>query len=174
MGETVTLLKGSEPYLTVPSPLTDDIDMSQFDCGKEALNDWLQTHAKKQEGRSARCYVTCLGKVAVGYYCLNTGAISRKDAPRNLKRNMPDPIPIMIIGRLAVDKAYQGRGIGAGLLKDGLLRVLQASGVVGARAVLIHAIDHDAIPFYAAYGFKSFPSDARTMFLPIDQLKLAL
>jgi GNAT superfamily N-acetyltransferase len=174
MGEIVTSIMGSEPYLTAPTPFADTFDVSRFDCGKEALNDWLRYRAAKQEARSARCYAVCLGSIVVGYYCLSTGAVSHADAPRILKHNMPDPSPVMIIGRLAVDKTFQGRGIGGGLLKDGLQRILQASGIVGTRAVLVHAIDHEAIPFYAGYGFKSFPSDARTMFLPIEVLKAAL
>jgi GNAT superfamily N-acetyltransferase len=110
----------------------------------------------------------------VGYYCLSTGAVSHAEAPRLLRHNMPDPTPVMIIGRLAVDKAWQGRGIGAALLKDALQRILQASALVGARAVLVHVLDTETIPFYAAYGFRSFPSDPRTMFLPMEVLKAAV
>ena len=114
MGEVVTSIKGSEPYLTAPTPFAETFDVSRFDCGKEALNDWLRHKAAKQEARSARCFVVCLGSVVVGYYCLSTGAVSHTDAPRALKHNMPNPTPIMLIGRLAVDKAYQGKGIGGG------------------------------------------------------------
>ena len=88
--------------------------------------------------------------------------------------NMPDPTPVMVLGRLAVDKEFQGRGIGKDILRDALVRVLQASRVVGARALIVHAIDDDAVPFYAAFGFRPFPGDARTMFLPIEAIKRAV
>lgn len=87
---------------------------------------------------------------------------------------MPDPIPVMILARLAIDRQFQGRGLGSALLKDALSRIVAASKIVGARAVLVHAIDEEAVSFYAAYGFKSFPGDARTQFLPIESIVAAL
>jgi GNAT superfamily N-acetyltransferase len=83
---------------------------------------------------------------------------------------MPDPTPVVIIGRLAIDKNYQGKGLGRALLKDALLRITKASELVGARAVIVHAVDQGAIPFYARYGFKSFPVGSQTLFLPIDEI----
>jgi GNAT superfamily N-acetyltransferase len=83
---------------------------------------------------------------------------------------MPDPTPVVIIGRLAVDKAYQGKGIGRALLKDALLRVTKASELVGARAVVVHAVDQEAVPFYARYGFRTFPIGNQTLYLPIDEI----
>lgn len=87
---------------------------------------------------------------------------------------MPDPIPVMILARLAIDRQFQGRGLGSALLKDALSRIVAASKIVGARAVLVHAIDEEAVRFYAAFGFKAFPGDARTLFLPIESIVAAL
>ena len=87
---------------------------------------------------------------------------------------MPDPIPVMILARLAIDRQFQGRGLGSALLKDALSRMIAASKIVGARAVLVHAIDEEAVSFYAAFGFKSFPGDARTLFLPIESIAASL
>jgi len=174
MAEVIPHPKASEPTLSAPTPITEQHDFSAFDCDKAALNDWLRYRALRAEGRSARAYVTAIGKTVVGYYCLATGAVMVKDAPGNIRRNMPNPIPVMILGRLAVDKPYQGRGIGPALLKDALQRVLTVSQQVGVRAVMVHAIDNDAIAFYSAYGFKAFPADSRTLFLPVTEIMAAL
>jgi GNAT superfamily N-acetyltransferase len=100
--------------------------------------------------------------------------VQHEGAPRKLRQNLPNPTPVVIIGRLAVDKAYQGKGIGRGLLKDALLRITKASELVGARAVLVHAVDQEAVPFYARYGFRSFPMGNQSLYLPIDEIVAAL
>ena len=168
---------GKVNTLSAPEPISDTHDLSRFDCGKDALNDWLRSRAARSEGLSARCYVVCAGRAVVGYYCLSTGAVRHDGstrAPRALRANMPDPTPVMVLGRLAVDKEFQGRGIGKDMLRDALQRVLQASRVVGARALIVHAIDDEAVPFYAGFGFRSFAGDARTMFLPMEAIKRAV
>lgn len=99
---------------------------------------------------------------------------TRKGAPRKLRQNAPDPTPVVIIGRLAVDKAFQGKGLGRGLLKDALLRITKASEMVGARAVVVHAVDQEAVPFYARYGFRSFPIGNQTLFLTIEEIVRSL
>jgi GNAT superfamily N-acetyltransferase len=174
MGE-VREFAESSGGVSAPSPLTPEHDCSRFDCGKVPLNDWLRHNALKAEGRSARCYVAATGRgVVLGYYCLATGAVEHDGAPRKLRQNMPNPTPIVIIGRLAVDKDAQGTGLGRALLKDALLRVTKASQLVGARAVIVHAVDHEAVPFYARYGFKSFPIGNQTLFLPVDEIIASL
>lgn len=130
--------------------------------------------AARLEGRSARCYVVCTGNIVVGYYCLATGAVAHHAALSALKRNMPNPIPTRVIGRLAVDVRHQGHGIGRGLLQDALKRVSAAPQSVGARAVMVHAIDHSAVPFYVQYGFKAFPAGSTTLVLPIETIAAAL
>jgi hypothetical protein len=151
-----------------PSALLSTHDVSRFDCGKAPLTDWLRERAFKAEGRSARTYVTCLDNDVVGYYCLATAGIGISDAPPKVRRNMPDPIPVGLIGRLAVHTSLQGTGarLGSGLLRDGIQRMAQAAEIVGMAAILVHAIDEDAMSFYMKYGFAAFPPDSRTFFLP--------
>lgn len=110
----------------------------------------------------------------VGYYTLAAGAARRAELPPKLARNIPDPTPLMLLARLAVDRSRQGSGLGAGLLRDALKRVLAAQTIIGARAVLVHAIDPQAAAFYGKYGFVEFPSGSRTMFLPIETIARAL
>jgi ribosomal protein S18 acetylase RimI-like enzyme len=116
----------------------------------------------------------CIGSTVVGYYCLATGAEKRVAMPKKIRQGIPDPVPLMIIGRLAVDRSYQGRGIGSGLLLDALKRILAASELVGCRAVLVHAIDQAALGFYIQYGFIEFPTGSQTLFLPIETIRTGL
>lgn len=169
---------GKIDRITVPAPLAGSHDLSRFNCGKDALNDWLRLRAAASEGRSSRCYVVCTGPVVVGYYSLSTGAVSHAGtqgrAPRPLRTNLPDPTPVMVLGRLAVDKNFHGHGIGKGLLKDALQRALAASHLIGARALIVHALDDAAVAFYAAFGFKPFPGEPRTLFLPMKAIRRAV
>jgi GNAT superfamily N-acetyltransferase len=148
--------------------------LADFSCGNDDLDAWLASIALKAEGNSARTYVVCRGGKVVGYYCLATGAVARGNAPGRVRRNAPDPVPVLVIGRLAVDRSCQGQGLGAGMLQDAFRRSLQAARIVGCRAVLVHAIDAEAVAFYARYGFVEFPGGSRTMFLPLDTIAQAL
>ncbi len=155
--------------ITPPQALQATHDVSAFDCGKDALTGWIRHTAKKSEARGARTFVVCAAKNRViGYYALAAGAVDRVRSPSALSRNMPDPIPVIVLARLAVDKEWSGKGIGAGLLKDALRRALAVSQNVGARAMLLHAIDDEAAAFYRQYGFKPFASEPRTLFLPLE------
>jgi GNAT superfamily N-acetyltransferase len=160
--------------ITPPAPLDPSHEITAFDCGKPALTDWLRVHAAKNEGRGSRTYVVCEGKRVIGYYALAAGAVERARAPSNLARNTPDPIPVFVLGRLAVDQSFHGKRIGEGLLRDALKRCLGASREIGARAVLVHALDDEAVGFYLSYGFKPFPTEARTLYLPMSQIVAAL
>jgi GNAT superfamily N-acetyltransferase len=160
--------------LSPPRPIHADDDTSRFDCGDELLNDWLRRQASKSEGSSARSYVVCDGRLVIGYYCLATGGVARAGVPRKIRHGLPDPTPVMILGRLAVDKVYQRKSIGSALLKDALQRCLQVAGHAGLRAVLVHAIDDAARDFYAGYGFIEFPVGTRTLYLPMELLAKAL
>jgi GNAT superfamily N-acetyltransferase len=157
-----------------PTPIAAGHDTSGFSCGNDGLDAWLRTTALKAEGNSARTYVVAGGEAVVGYYSLATGSVARGLAPGKVRRNAPDPVPVLLVGRLAVDRRYQGQGIGGGMLRDALQRALQASLIVGCRAVLVHAVDGDAVEFYARYGFVEFPGGTRTMFLPLETLRRAL
>jgi GNAT superfamily N-acetyltransferase len=156
--------------LSAPEPITPQVKVDDFSSGKPPLDDWLHRRALKAEGRSARTYVVAARSVVVGYYCFAAGAVRLAEAPKPLRRNMPDPVPVILLGRLAVDQRWQGRGIGKGLLKDALLRALAASLHIGARAVLVHAIDDDARAFYEGFDFVAYPAGTRTLFLPMETI----
>src|SRR5690349_2954775 len=113
--------------ISAPEPIGPEHDVSRFDCGKPPLDDWLKTKALKSEGRSARCFVVCDGSTVIAYYALSTGTVAHAGAPRALRHNMPEPTPVMVIGRLAVDRAHHGKGVGGHLLRDALGRILAAS-----------------------------------------------
>ena len=110
----------------------------------------------------------------VGYYCLATGGVARANVPKPMQRNMPDPIPMIVLGRLAVDQRFQGQGIGGALLRDAVLRVHQASEIVGIKAILVHAISEEARRFYMAQGFLETPFERMTLCLPLEAVEPAL
>lgn len=159
---------------SAPSPILRVHETAGFACGHEPLDAWLRTRALVSEGRTARTFVVCEDNAVVGYYCLATGAVRRGDAPGNLRRNSPDPVPVLLIGRLAVAKRCERKGIGAGLLQDALRRVVQATTVVGAAALVVHAIDDDAGSFYRKFGFLDFADGTRTLYLPIETIRAAV
>ncbi len=167
-------MSGAPPIRT-PEHLTDRHECSSFDCGEPALNDWLRQQALRNEARGAsRTYVICVGQRVVGYYALATGAVTRAAATGKVRRQMPEPIPVMIIGRLAVDVRYQGQGLGYGLLRDALLRTLQVAAQTGIRAVLLHAMTSDAKTFYQRAGFHESPVDPLLMMITMDDVEKAL
>lgn len=155
--------------LSAPVPLSADHDLSQFDCGEPALNDWLRHRAVKNESRFSRTYVVCAGNSVVAYACISAGSVERVAAPGKVRRNAPDKIPIAIIGRLAVSRDYAGKGLGADLLADVLRRIVLAAQSLGIAAVLVHPKDEAAMRFYMACAeFIEYPADSRTLYLPID------
>jgi GNAT superfamily N-acetyltransferase len=161
---------------TPPEPLQPTHDVEKFDCGKPTLNDWLRKRALQNETTgSSRTYVVCCGKQVVGYYSLANGSAIHAEAPGKIRRNMPDPIPVMVLGRLAVDINHQGKGIGKGLVKDAVLRTLQASEIAGIRAILVHALDEEAKKFYVARcGFSPSPVHPLTLMVTLADVKKSL
>src|ERR1700704_1661576 len=124
-----------------PERLSAKRDLAEFDSGEPALDDWLRRRAEQNEASGAsRTYVVCVGRKVVGYYTLAAGAIAHADAPGRIRRNMPDPVPVILLGRLAIDRAYHGQGLGTGLLRNAVLRTMQAAEIAGVRAILVHAI----------------------------------
>lgn len=155
--------------LTAPAPLSADHDTTAFDCGSPPLNDWLRHRALKNESRFSRTYVVCDGRRVAAYYCVSAGSVERMEAPGKLRRNAPDAIPVSVIGRLAVDRAYAGKGLGTDLLADALRRIALVSQTIGIAAVLVHAKDEAAKRFYLhAAEFIEYPDGSRTLFLPIE------
>lgn len=158
-----------------PEKLTPGHDLSQFDCGEPALDDWLRRRARQNETSGAsRTYVVCLGARVVGYYALAVGAVAHADAPGRVRRNMPDPVPVMIIGRLAIDHTIQGQSIGPALLRDAVLRTLQAGEIAGIRAILVHAISERAKRFYEKWGFLASPIDLMTLMITMTEAQRVL
>lgn len=161
--------------LSAPAPLTAGHDLSAFDCGEPALNDWLRDRALKGESRFSRTYVVCEGRRVAAYYCISAGAVERATAPGKLRRNAPDAIPVSVIGRLAVDRRHAGRGLGADLLADALRRIALAARSIGIRAVLVHAKDEAARRFYLRCAeFIEYPKDSRMLFLPVETVLAAV
>jgi GNAT superfamily N-acetyltransferase len=133
------------------------------------LNDWLKNRALKNESRFSRTYVVCDGNRVVAFFCISAGSVERSAAPGKLRRKAPDPIPVSMIGRLAVSRDHAGRGLGADILSDALRRIALASQSIGIGAVMVHAKDDQAKRFYMARAeFIEYPADSRTLFLPIE------
>jgi GNAT superfamily N-acetyltransferase len=165
----------SEFRLSAPVPVTAEHDVSAFDCGEPALNDWVRHRALKNESRFSRTYVVCEGKRVVAYFCISAGAVERAAAPGRLRRNAPDKIPVSVIGRLAVSRSHAGKGLGADILADALRRIAVASQSIGIGAVLVHAKDDAAKRFYMKCAeFIEYPEDSRTLFLPIETVVAGL
>jgi GNAT superfamily N-acetyltransferase len=163
-----------EPRLSAPVPLSSEHDLSDFDCGEPALNDWLWHRALKNESRFSRTYVVCDGNRVVAYFCISAGAVERVAAPGKVRRNAPDTIPVSVIGRLAVSRDHAGKGLGGDLLSDALRRIAVASQSIGIGAVLVHAKDDAAKRFYLKCAeFIEYPEDSRTLFLPIETVVAA-
>jgi hypothetical protein len=161
--------KSSDTAFLAPVPLTSDHDLSSFDCGEPALDDWLRNRALKNESRFSRTYVVCEGNRVVAYFCISAGAVERAAAPGRVRRNAPDTIPVSVIGRLAVSRDCSGKGLGADILGDALRRIAVASQSIGIGAVLVQAKDDKAKRFYLKCAeFVEYPADSRTLFLPIE------
>ena len=145
---------------SAPRPIRADDDVANFDSGEPSLDDYLRTRAlsNHMEGAS-RCYVTCRGGRVVGFYALASASVERHTAPGAVRRNMPDPIPVILLSRLAVDTREQSKGLGKLLLRDAISRSVQAANLIGVRAMLVHAINGDARSFYYAHGFDPSPTD---------------
>lgn len=155
--------------LSRPAPLAPEHDLSAFDCGEAALNDWLRERALRNESRFSRTYVVCEGVRVVAFVSVSAGAVERASAPGRLRRNAPDVIPVTVIGRLAVTRDHAGRGLGPDLLADALRRVALASRSIGIAAILVHAKDEAAKRFYLRCAeFIEYPADSRILFLPIE------
>ena len=153
-----------------PELLSKDHDLSAFSSGQPALDQWLVRRAlANQISGASRTYVTVHQGAVLGYYALVAGSIDMLEAPSPTRRNMRDPIPIVLLGRLAVAEQYQGRGVGAFLLRNAFGRVIQASEVIGIAGIVVHALDEAAKAFYVHYGFIESPSHPMTLMLSIKR-----
>lgn len=136
-------------------------DLQSFDCGKDALNQWVQKYAlQAQSANSSKTYVALNGSAIVGFYSLAVGHVEFDEASTRLKKGLArQPVPVMLLARLAVHKEWQNKGLGKALLRDAVLRTLQAAEIVGIRAFVTHAKDEDAMRFYQRFDLKRFDSD---------------
>jgi GNAT superfamily N-acetyltransferase len=154
--------------LSAPTLLGAAHELDLFDSGHDSLDEWLRRRARSnQVSRASRTYVVSEGARVVGYYCLSSGALAVADAPGVIKRNMPDPIPMAVLGRLAIDRSWQGKGLGAALLQDAVMRVGQAAHIVGIRGLLVHTISNEAKAFYEHYGFAASPTNPMTLIMSL-------
>lgn len=157
--------------ITAPVAITTAHDLENFCSGEPSLDMWLRSKALKNEGKASRTYVVCQGNRVVGFYSLAVGSVAHEFSPGNIKRNMPDPVPVMILGRLAVDQNAQGKGIGKALVRDAILRTIQAASIAGIRAILVHALHDRAATFYQECGFRASPVSPLTFMLRLEEVR---
>lgn len=161
--------------LAAPVPLATTHDVESFACGVSSLDVWLKRHALRNEaGGASRTYVVRIDNTVVGYSCLAAGAVARNEAPKQMQRNMPDPVPVMVLGRLAVDQTYQDKRIGSALLRDAILRGLQVATTIGIKAILVHAVSEEAKAYYLTKGFAESPIEPMTLCLVLETARWAL
>ncbi|HJU20738.1 MAG TPA: GNAT family N-acetyltransferase [Stellaceae bacterium] len=161
--------------LTAPTPFAPEHEIEAFRSGVEPLDEWLKKQARANEAAGAsRTYVLCEGRRVIGYYSLAAGSVLRQIATGSVRRNMPDPVPVALLGRLAINQGWQRRGLGLALLRDAILRIVGAAETIGVRAILVHAISDDARAFYENWGFKPSPVEPMTLMITIDEARRML
>lgn len=161
--------------LSAPEPLSTQHDTEAFHSGVESLNAWLKRRAlKNQLTGASRTFVVCEGQRVMAYYALASSAIAVQEAAGRFRRNMPDPVPVVVLGRLAVNRSIQGKGVGRALVRDAGHRVMQAADAIGIRGLVVHALSTDARAFYTKVGFDPSPLDPSTLMITLANLKSAL
>lgn len=162
--------------LPVVEKLATHHDATSFDCGNRELNQFIHRFAlSSQQSHSSQTYVACRNGGIAGYYTLAVGAVSRDEAPERIAKGLAKhPIPVMVLGRLAVDLRDQGAGLGRALLKDALLRTVNAADIAGIRAIVVHAKDEQAKQWYRQFDFDPSPTDPLHLFLVMKDLKRLL
>ena len=161
--------------LSPPEPINPAHDLSGFDSGEASLDGWLKRRALKNEGASgSRCFVVREGLTVVAYYTLSAASIGREAAPKVMQRNMPDLLPVLLLGRLAVDSRYQNKGIGKALLRDAILRALTVAKDTGVFAILLHALSEQAKRFYLSRGLVASPLQPMTLFMTLETARKIL
>lgn len=157
---------------SLPRPITEHDDTSNFDSGAPSLDEYLRKRALASHIQGAsRCFVTCRDGRVVGYYALASASVQHVHVPGKVRRNMPDPVPVVLLSRLAVDRKEQGTGLGKNLLSDAILRSVEASEIIGVRALLVHALDESAGAFYAHFDFDPSPTDPLHLLLLVKDAR---
>lgn len=160
--------------LTAPQPLNSSHLLAEFKCGEDSLDDWLKRRAlSNQASGASRTFVAVnsVGEV-LGYYAMAAGAVTHQMATSAVKRNMPDPVPVLVLARLAIDQRVQGIKLGAALLQDAVNRAVSVSQNAGVRALLVHALNEQAKNFYLHYGFQESPHDPLILLLRLNNTKV--
>ena len=161
--------------LSAPEPLGTQHQIADFSSGVTSLDEWLKRRALANQASGAtRTFVVCEADKVVGYYALASGAVSLAATPGRLRRNMPDPIPIVVLARLAVDRSHQGRGLGRALVRDSARRVVNAADVIGIRGIMVHAISEEAKAFYLRLGFELSPIEPMTLMVTLADLRSSI
>jgi len=158
--------------LSEPRPLNEAHELNDFICGVGSLDDWLRKRARpNQVSGASRTFVVADNHLVVGYYALASGAITPANSVGRFRRNMPDPIPVAVLGRLAIDRSQQGRGLGRALFRDCTPRVAHAADTIGIRGIVVHAISEQARAFYPALGFDASPSELMTLMVTLGDIR---
>jgi predicted N-acetyltransferase YhbS len=145
---------------SLPRPIAEDDDIGTFASGEPSLDEYLHKRALANQVQGAsRCFVTCRNGRVVGYYALASASVQHREVAGKVRRNMPDPVPVILLSRLAVDRQEQGSGLGRNLLRDAILRSVEASEIIGVRALLVHALNDTARTFYERFDFEPSPTD---------------
>jgi GNAT superfamily N-acetyltransferase len=166
---------GGQQSLNAPTPLADQHQLGAFNSGVPALDEWLRRRARaNQVSGASRSFVVCADDIVVGYYALASGAVNAAAVPSRFRRNMPEPIPVAVLGRLAVDQTYRGQGVGRALFRDSAMRVMQAAEAIGIRGMLVHAISEEAKAFYVALGLSESPLEPMTLMVTLADLRATL
>jgi GNAT superfamily N-acetyltransferase len=161
--------------LSAPDLLSEYCDIESFSSGVESLDIWLKHRAlKNQTSGASRTFVVCNGRRVVAYYALASSSVAVVAASGRFRRNMPDPIPVVVLGRLAVDQSYHHKGVGRALVRDAGYRVIQASDIIGIRGLMAHAVSNEARTFYEHVGFGGSPLDPMTLMITVADLKASL
>ena len=155
--------------LSAPQPLSAEHRVEEFACGESSLDEWLRRRAlPNQTTGASRTFVAVdNSSQVVAYYAMAAGAVSHQEVSGRIRRNMPDPVPVMVLARLAVDQRYQGNKLGAAMLQDAVRRSLAVAQNAGVRALLVHALNESSRQFYIHYGFEPSPVNSMTLMLPI-------
>jgi GNAT superfamily N-acetyltransferase len=158
--------------IAAPALLDDSHQLDRFNCGVSPLDEWLKRRARSNAASGAsHTYVACEGSMVAGYYALAAGAVDMVAAPGRFRRNMSDPTPVVVLGRLAVDTSQHRKGLGRALFRDAGLRVLQAADIIGVRGLLVDAISDDAKAFYLALGMAVSPLNPMTLMVTLADMR---
>jgi predicted N-acetyltransferase YhbS len=161
--------------LSAPEPLNAQHHLVNFTSGEASLDQWLKQRAlKNQTSGASRTFVACKESRVIAYYALASSAITSDATPSRFRRNMPDPVPVVVLGRLAIDRSWQGQGLGRAMVRDAALRVIQAADVIGIRGMIVHALSNDAKEFYCRVGFEPSPLDPMLLLVTLADLRASV